>query len=187
MHDFLLSAAQDVASRLRDLNARVVFAESCTAGLIAATLARVPGISSYLCGSAVVYRNETKTAWLNVSADDLANERVGPVSEEVAEAMAIGVLRMTPEADIAASITGHLGPDAPADFDGVIVVGIVRRVETDSSIEVERVIRHKLTSILPAHDAVGSLRELRQRDAATFVLQTLCESLDSHSRGDRLV
>ena len=90
MHDSLPSAACDVAEQLKAQNIRVVFAESCTAGLIAATLARVPGISNHLCGSAVVYRNETKTAWLSVSADDLADETIGPVSEPVAESMGSG-------------------------------------------------------------------------------------------------
>ena len=74
---------------------------------------------------------------------------------------------MTPEADIAAAITGHLGPDAPVDLDGVIVIGIASRRGGHSAIQIERVIRHRLTTEMPAGDAQESLRELRQRDAAT--------------------
>jgi nicotinamide-nucleotide amidase len=177
MEDILLSAAHDLAERLKETHSRIVFAESCTAGLIAATLARVPGISAHLCGSAVVYRNETKSAWLSVSADDLANESIGPVSGEVAAAMATGVLQMTPEADIAASITGHLGPDAPADLDGVIIVSIARRDPVSAKSHVDLTIRQHLTTISPPDDAGQVLRESRQREAVLFALQTVAESL----------
>ena len=93
-----------LVERLAENNVRVVFAESCTGGLVAATLAEVPGVSEFLCGSAVTYREDTKCEWLGVSADDIA--RHSAVSESVAGQMAIGVLERTPEADLAASITG---------------------------------------------------------------------------------
>jgi nicotinamide mononucleotide (NMN) deamidase PncC len=41
----------------------LVLAESCTAGLIAATLARVPGMSRRLAGSFVVYQIDSKVRW----------------------------------------------------------------------------------------------------------------------------
>jgi len=121
----LAALVEEVASLLQQSRRRVVFAESCTAGLVAASFARVPGISEFLCGSAVVYRLDTKARWLGISEELLANP--GPVSDAVARAMAIGVLARTPEADLAASITGHLGPDAPSDQDGLIFIGIARR------------------------------------------------------------
>ncbi len=177
MDDALLSAAHDLAERLKEADSRIVFAESCTAGLIAATMARVPGISAHLCGSAVVYRNETKSAWLNVSADDLANESIGPVSEEVADAMVKGVLQMTPEADVAASITGHLGPDAPADLDGIVVVSVARRDRGSTKIHVNHTMRHHLKTTKPVSTAEQSLREVRQHEAALFVLQSVADSM----------
>jgi len=177
--DDLLAAAHDLAERLRRTNTRIVFAESCTAGLIAATLSRIPGISEHLCGSAVVYRNGTKTAWLDVSADDLANESIGPVSEDVATAMATGVLEHTPEAHVAAAVTGHLGPDAPVNLDGVIVVGIARRQPRTSSISIKQVVRQRLTTEAPTAESGQSLREARQHAAALFVLQTVTTSLDA--------
>ena len=61
----LHAAAGRLASLLKVLDVRVAFAESCTAGLVAASLARTPGISQWLCGSAVVYRDATKAAWLD--------------------------------------------------------------------------------------------------------------------------
>ena len=124
----LVEQIQEVASLLMLLKVKIVFAESCTGGLISASLARVPGVSDVHCGSAVVYRLETKTKWLGVPASMLIQS--GPVSEPVAEAMAIGVLEHTPEAEIAASITGHLGPNAPESQDGLVFVGVAIRGKT---------------------------------------------------------
>jgi len=79
----------------------------------------------------VTYRNETKTAYLGIDSKVL--KRPGPVSELIARQMAEGVLSKTPEATIAASITGHLGPNAPARLDGVVYVGISQRSAADSA------------------------------------------------------
>ena len=121
----LLAAARRVAKLLAALDRKVAFAESCTAGLVSASLARVPGISAYHCGGVVTYRNETKTAYLGISPQLL--DRHGPVSEVVAQRMAEGVLKQTPEAWCAASVTGHLGPHAPPDLDGVVFIGLAHR------------------------------------------------------------
>ena len=121
----LTQAAERLAGLLRQTNQRIVFAESCTGGLVSAALTRIAGISEFLCGSAVVYRLQTKSKWLGVSPDIL--EKPGPVSRAVAAAMAEGVLRKTPEAGIAASVTGHLGPDAPRNQDGLIYVAVALR------------------------------------------------------------
>ncbi len=123
----LLDQSREIARLMAAEEVRVVLAESCTAGLVSATLARVPGISAYLCGSAVTYRNRTKKDWLGISSSLLADP--GPVSELAARQMAQGVLRLTPEADIALSVTGHLGPNAPREFDGLVYVGWARRDE----------------------------------------------------------
>ncbi len=76
-------AAGQLAKTLKQQGVKVVFAESCTGGLIAASLAQLPGISDWLCGSAVTYRNETKRQWLGVSGENLI--RRGAVSATVAE------------------------------------------------------------------------------------------------------
>ena len=126
MHDPVFAAALNLATGLREKELKIVFAESCTAGLVSATLARIPGISDFHCGSAVVYRLDTKHQWLGISEALLQNP--GPVSSEVAEAMAHGALKKTPEADLAAAITGHLGPNAPTDQDGLIWMAISYRM-----------------------------------------------------------
>lgn len=119
------SSARRVAELLKAASCRLVFAESCTGGLASGALTKVPGISKYHCGSLVVYQNETKMAWLGIPAGLLSEP--GPVSSEVAELMARSALGKTPEADVAVSVTGHLGPQAPRALDGVAFAAIAWR------------------------------------------------------------
>jgi nicotinamide-nucleotide amidase len=121
----ITSAARRVARLLKAAGCKVVFAESCTGGLVSGALTKIPGISDYHCGGVVVYRNETKTAYLDIPAKLLADP--GPVSAEVAQLMARRVIELTPEADLAVSVTGHLGPNAPSDLDGQIYVAVTSR------------------------------------------------------------
>lgn len=165
--------AKQLATVLKSADLKIVFAESCTGGLVSAALTRVPGISAHLCGSAVVYRIDTKARWLNVSRESLDDP--GPVSKVVAEQMAEGVLEITPEADVAASITGHLGPDAPKRQDGLIYVGIARRSQAAFSTVVHR---HRL-EIGDESLSIAQARKNRQTAAAVFVLQSVADVLDS--------
>ena len=120
--DPLDKVAHDLAAELQRTGTRCVFAESCTAGLIAATLARVPGISAHLCGSAVVYRELTKREWLGLDAKQL--EQHTAVSAFASREIARGVLEKTPEANVSLGVTGHLGPQAPPELDGIVFVSI---------------------------------------------------------------
>jgi nicotinamide-nucleotide amidase len=122
----ITSSARRVARLLKTAGRKVVFAESCTGGLVSGALTKIPGISNHHCGGMVVYRNETKMAYLGIPAKLL--DRPGPVSAEIAELMAINVLEMTPEADVAVSVTGHLGPHAPPQLDGRVYMAIAWRV-----------------------------------------------------------
>ena len=86
---------------------RIVTAESCTAGLLAARLTDRPGSSEYVAGGVVAYSNDAKAALLGVDPDLIATH--GAVSQQVAEAMAAGALRRF-DADTAVAITGVAGP-----------------------------------------------------------------------------
>ncbi len=162
----------------------LVTAESCTAGLIAATLSRVPGMSRCLAGSLVAYQSASKSAWLDVPAELI--DRHGAVGREVAEAMARQALRKTPHATIAISITGHLGPDAPPELDGVAWLGWAHRPD----LVISKKLRLKAgeagsESRIPVrHDvrATGWEREViirlaRQQDAVFQALGFLCDRL----------
>ncbi len=146
-------SARQLAEKLRETGTKIVFAESCTGGLVSATLASIPGISQFLCGSAVTYRGATKIAWLNINASDV--ERDSAVNEEVAGQMAESVLTNTPESTLAVSITGHLGPDAPPHLDGVVYIGIASHSKPTSVIQ---------------HQLLGLTRVDRQKEAVTEVL-----------------
>ncbi len=87
--------------------ASVATAESCTGGLAAERLTRVPGSSGYFLGAVVAYDNRVKRDLLGV-ADELL-ERHGAVSREVAVAMALGC-RERFGSDWALAITGIAGP-----------------------------------------------------------------------------
>jgi nicotinamide-nucleotide amidase len=86
----------------------VAVAESCTGGLMSARLTERPGSSAYFAGGVVAYSDEAKVNLVGVEAALI--ERVGAVSEEVAEALATGAIDRF-EADFGIGITGIAGPD----------------------------------------------------------------------------
>ena len=81
--------------------------ESLTAGLVAASLAEVPGCSAVLRGGVVAYQGDVKESLLDVPREALAE---GLVSRPVAEAMAAGAARRL-GADVGIGPTGVAGPD----------------------------------------------------------------------------
>jgi nicotinamide-nucleotide amidase len=103
----------------------VATAESCTGGLVAEKLTRVPGISAVFSTGFVTYANEAKSKMLGV---DPALIRVhGAVSREVAEAMARGAAQRS-SARLAVSVTGIAGPDGgtPEKPVGLVWFGVER-------------------------------------------------------------
>jgi nicotinamide-nucleotide amidase len=101
-----LPAVLGVALRERGL--RIVTAESCTGGLVAAALTDVPGASAYVDRGFVTYSNAAKTEVLGVPPALLAAH--GAVSEPVARALVAGALARS-GADVGVAITGIAGPD----------------------------------------------------------------------------
>jgi nicotinamide-nucleotide amidase len=99
--------AEHVLAALRARGLRLAVGESCTAGLVAARLADIPGASDVLLGGVIAYANEVKRSLLGVSEAILAEH--GAVSEPVARAMALGV-RQSLGVDAALAITGIAGP-----------------------------------------------------------------------------
>ncbi len=116
---------------------RLGLAESCSGGLLAARITRVPGASAYMAGSVVAYANEAKAELLGVDPSLIAAR--GAVSPEVAEAMAIGALERF-GADVAVSITGIAGPDGGTEEKPVGYVCFNARLADGTSIAREPVI-----------------------------------------------
>lgn len=154
---------RNIAKLLKTQDRKLVLAESCTAGFVAASLGKLPGISRHLCGSLVTYRDETKANWLKVSAAALADP--GPVSEMVARLMAEGALAVTPEADLSASVTGHLGPRAPSGLDGLVFIGVAQRSADRINVKVTRL------------QLESRSRSQRQREATMLVLTSIRQML----------
>ncbi len=96
-----------VLDQLRARKARLVVAESCTGGLLAARITAVPGASTVFIGGVVAYDDVVKSGTLDVPPELL--DRYGAVSEEVVSAMAEGVQRQFAVA-AALAITGIAGP-----------------------------------------------------------------------------
>ncbi|MBI5121489.1 MAG: CinA family protein [Rhodospirillales bacterium] len=107
-------------------NARVATAESCTGGLISAALTAVPGSSQWFERGFVTYSNAAKTDLLGVPAPLIAKH--GAVSEEVAQAMAKGVLAHAPVM-AGVAVSGIAGPDGgtPDKPVGLVHIAAARR------------------------------------------------------------
>ncbi len=103
----LSEQAQALLDLCRKKGLKIAAAESCTGGLVAATLTEIAGSSDVFERGFVTYSNEAKQAMLAVAPATLASH--GAVSRETAEAMAMGALAHAP-VDLAVSITGIAGP-----------------------------------------------------------------------------
>ncbi len=120
-----------VGKKLLSQRATLAVAESATGGGLAERITSIPGSSSWFVGGFIAYTKRMKIELLGVPADIL--DRLGAVSAETAEAMAMGARRRT-GATWAVSITGNAGPttdgnEAPI---GMIYVGISGPIETVS-------------------------------------------------------
>ncbi|HET6399429.1 MAG TPA: CinA family protein [Candidatus Thermoplasmatota archaeon] len=101
------AAAATLLARLQESGLRLAVAESCTGGLLGATLTSLPGASAAFAGGVIAYANDAKQALLGVPEQVLLQH--GAVSEECALAMARGAL-LRLRADVAVSVTGIAGP-----------------------------------------------------------------------------
>src|SRR3954468_9761129 len=108
----LLALAKSVLLAVRAKSLRIVTAESCTGGLIAALLTEIPGSSDVVDRGFVVYSDQAKSEMLGVPPDLISEH--GAVSEAVARAMAQGALALS-DAQLAVAVTGIAGPDGGSD------------------------------------------------------------------------
>jgi nicotinamide-nucleotide amidase len=109
----------------------VAAAESCTGGLLAERLTRVPGSSNYYLGGAVCYSNQLKTKLAGVPESLISQH--GAVSKPVAQAMAEGIRRRT-GASIGVGITGIAGPGGGSEEKPVGLVFIALADERSTQV-----------------------------------------------------
>lgn len=115
----------------------VATAESCTGGLIAERITRVPGSSRWMIGGVVAYSNQSKTELVQVPAASISKH--GAVSRPVAEALAKGALRRF-GATWGIGVTGIAGPAGGSEEKPVGTVHIAVAGPDEESL-VHRVLR----------------------------------------------
>ncbi len=99
---------EELVKLLKDRKLTASTAESLTAGMVSATIVKVPGASAvFKCGF-VTYAAEAKESILGIPEELI--DKYGVVSEECAKAMAEGACRVG-KTDVGISTTGNAGPD----------------------------------------------------------------------------
>lgn len=170
LENHLSKTARDLVQLLEHLKTHVVFAESCTHGEVSVAMGKYPGATEYFCGSMITYRDAEKTEWLGIGKVGI--RLWSSVCAPVACQMARNLLSKTPEADYAASVTGHLGPDASLCTDGVVFIGLAWREAGE--VKLYRVVEEYL---------VEKDRDCRRKEAAELVLQNLTKCIQAtHSK-----
>ena len=123
--------AESVLDLLRTQGKTLTTAESCTGGLIASMLTRIPGSSDGFHAGFVTYANAIKESVLGVDKEVLAER--GAVSELVVRQMAEGALARS-NADYAVAVSGIAGPDGGTPEKPVGTVwlawGCTQKIET---------------------------------------------------------
>ncbi|MFZ3371406.1 MAG: competence/damage-inducible protein A [Desulfitobacteriaceae bacterium] len=111
-----------VGLALKSRNLKIATAESCTGGLLGATLTLEAGSSDFYLGGVVSYADSVKEGLLGVSFATI--QTFGAVSAEVAKEMAAAV-RSRIGADLALSVTGIAGPDGGSNLKpvGLVYIG----------------------------------------------------------------
>jgi nicotinamide-nucleotide amidase len=107
-HGSVATVAARCLSELTSRHQTLATAESLTCGLVAATLAEVPGASAVLRGGLAAYAADVKVNVLGV--DQRLVDRHGVISAECARAMSARARELF-GADWAVATTGVAGPD----------------------------------------------------------------------------
>ncbi len=108
----LIEAAASLSQKLRERAQIITTVESCTGGLVGASITAIPGSSDIYPGGFITYSNGLKQRMVGVSLDTLKAH--GAVSAQTAIEMAMGGMRQT-NADWSISITGIAGPGGGSD------------------------------------------------------------------------
>lgn len=113
---------EEVVRRLKEKGLKISFVESCTGGLLCATLINVSGASGVIEQSFVTYSNKAKHRLVGVKKKTLS--RYGAVSPKTAKEMAKGGAKKA-KSDICVSVTGVAGPGTEENKPvGLVFIGV---------------------------------------------------------------
>ena len=141
----------------------VSVAESCTGGLVAEKLTRVPGISAVFDRGFVTYSDRAKSELLGV--DPALVRAHGAVSAEVAEAMALGAAKAA-GTRFAVAVTGIAGPGGGSEAKPVGLVWFATARDGVAAVHERRfgVRGRELVREFAANTALDLLRREALRD-----------------------
>jgi nicotinamide-nucleotide amidase len=113
-----------VGQMLKQKNATLSTAESCTGGTISQLVTQIPGSSAYFKGGVVAYSNQVKEEMLGVDPEMIRIQ--GAVSIPVVEAMAKEV-KSRLKSDYAIAVSGIAGPDGGSEAKpvGTICIAVI--------------------------------------------------------------
>lgn len=160
--------AAEVLALCRARRLPLAVAESCTGGLIGASLTAIAGASDVFDRGFTTYSNVAKEEMLGVAAALIKAE--GAVSEAVARAMALGALARA-KAGAAVAVTGIAGPGGggPGRPVGLVhMAAAVRRPDADDAAVIHA--RH----VFPGDRA--AVRDATVVAALTLLKEALTES-----------
>jgi nicotinamide-nucleotide amidase len=165
MADSAANIEQRLGDALRETDATIAVAESCTGGLVGSLLTDVPGSSDYFDRSLVTYSSRAKRALLGVSRESL--DAHGAVSEPVAHEMARGA-RDTADTTWGLSTTGIAGPDGGTDEKpvGTVHIGVAYAAPWTTGDSTSRVEHHVFDGTR------GEIKEQIARRALAAVLES---------------
>ncbi|ACZ19874.1 CinA family protein [Thermanaerovibrio acidaminovorans] len=133
--DRIVALGGELLGVLRGRGLTLAVAESCTGGLLSASITANGGSSDSFLGGVVAYANQAKEALLGVSPGTLVE--FGAVSGECALEMALGCARAF-GARCSVSVTGVAGPTGGSVAKPVGTVWFCFAVDGDARCEVMR-------------------------------------------------
>lgn len=178
MNAHLFELAQQLRDQLVQKQSRLVLVESCTGGWLASSLAALPGISQWWCGSLVVYRSESKAIWLGIDRQLLKDPAIGPVSPQVTLQLAQRAILHTPEATLGLAVTGDIGPGVAPEKDGRVYCALCSEEDlSNKSLAEARQAQTRLKCPAPLDAQDIARRAARLEEASAWVFARAIEWL----------
>jgi nicotinamide-nucleotide amidase len=121
--------AKKIVTILKRKKLKIAFAESCTGGLLASTIASINGASKIFNLGLVTYSNQAKIKFLKVNKNII--KKYGAVSHESCLAMVNNLSKIS-KANISVSITGIAGPKGGTKQKpvGLVYIGVKKGNKT---------------------------------------------------------